>query len=155
MVEVRVTDIPVSDSELSYVVISAIKDGGWLFVRHRTRGGYEMPAGHPEAGEESVTAAVRELMEETGALTFTIEPVCYYSVTVNGLRKYGRLFYAVIESAGEVTDTEEIAGVTIFRRRPSKLSLPEVMTFLHSKAVEYRRKRDRRGADRIDLSKDA
>ncbi len=55
---------------VSYVVIAARHKGGWLFVRHRRRGGYELPAGHPDAAEDTVEAAVRELTEETGAMGF-------------------------------------------------------------------------------------
>lgn len=42
---------------------------------------YEVPGGHREAGEDILTAAKRELREETGATDFTIQPVCVYSVT--------------------------------------------------------------------------
>ena len=34
--------------------------------------GLRTPAGHPDEGEDSVEAAVRELMEETGALDFAL-----------------------------------------------------------------------------------
>ncbi|MGE5348585.1 MAG: NUDIX domain-containing protein [Actinomycetota bacterium] len=115
---------------LSYVVIAARHKEGWLFVRHRRRGGYEMPAGHPGDGEGSVEAAVRELGEETGALDFILEPVTYYSVDGGRGKQYGRLFYAEIDTLGELTDTDEIEGVKVYRRLPRNLSLPEVMSFL-------------------------
>lgn len=123
--------------QLSYVVIAARYDGGWIFVRHRRRGGYEMPAGHPGEGEESVEAAVRELTEETGAEDFVIEPVTCYSVDNGTDIQYGRLFYAEVETLGEFSDTDEIEGVKVFRRLPRKLSLPEVMTFLFRVASRH------------------
>jgi 8-oxo-dGTP diphosphatase len=123
--------------QLSYVVIAARHNGGWLFVRHRRRGGYEMPAGHPGEGEGSVEAAVRELTEETGAVGFVMEPVTYYSVDSGTSKQYGRLFYAEVETLAEISDTDEIEGVKVFRRLPRKLSLPEVMTFLFRIARQY------------------
>lgn len=123
--------------KVSYVVIAARHKGGWLFVKHRRRGGYELPAGHPEPGETAVEAAVRELTEETGACGFVMEPVTYYSVDSGRGRQFGRLFYAEVEQFGDIGDTAEIEAVKIFRRLPGKLSLPEVMTFLYRKAVEH------------------
>lgn len=123
--------------KVTYVVIAARHNGGWLFVRHRRRGGYELPAGHPDDGEESLAAAVRELTEETGAKEFIMEPVTYYSVDAGQGRQYGRLFYAEVDTLGELTDTDEIEGVRIFRQIPRKLSLPEVMSFLFRLARQH------------------
>lgn len=123
--------------KVTYVVVAARHMDGWLFVRHRRRGGYELPAGHPDDGEESLAAAVRELTEETGAMDFIMEPVTYYSVDAGQGKEYGRLFYAEVESLGKLTDKEEIEGVRIFRRIPRKLSLPEVMSFLFRVARQH------------------
>ena len=122
---------------LTYVVIAARHKGGWLFVRHRRRGGWELPAGHPDEGEGGIEAAVRELTEETGALDFVIEPVSYYSVDAGHGKQYGRLFLAEVETLGKLTDTDEIEGIRVFRRRPRKLSLPEVMAFLYTVARRH------------------
>ena len=139
MVTVELLDGGKEPSVVSYVVIAARYNGGWLFVRHRRRGGYELPAGHPERGEDTVAAAVRELTEETGATDFVIEPVTYYSVDVGQGRQYGRLFFAEVERLGVITDISEIEGVKTFRRIPRNLSLPEVMSSLFSRAAEYLR----------------
>jgi 8-oxo-dGTP diphosphatase len=124
-------------ARLSYVVIAARHDGGWLFVRHRRRGGWEMAAGHPDEGEESIEAAVRELTEETGALDFMMEPVTYYSVDAGNGKQFGRLFLAEVQTLGELTDKDEIEGVRVFRRRPRSMSLPEVMSFLYAVAKRH------------------
>lgn len=124
-------------ARLSYVVIAARHDGGWLFVRHRRRGGWEMAAGHPDEGEESIEAAVRELTEETGALDFIMEPVTYYSVDAGNGKQFGRLFLAEVRTLGERSDKDEIEGVRVFRRRPRNMSLPEVMSFLYGVARRY------------------
>ena len=124
-------------SVLSYVVIAARYDDGWLFVRHRRRGGYELPAGHPDPGENSVRAAARELAEETGAIDFVMEPLSYYYVETGEGKQYGRLFLAEVEKLGDISDTAEIEGVRVFRRPPRRLSLPEVMTFLFTTARDH------------------
>jgi len=137
MVTIKLIKSPDVPSPVTYVVIAVRYDGGWLFVRHRKRGGYELPAGHPDEGEDSVEAAVRELMEETGALDFTMEPVTYYYVDTGSGKKYGRLFLAWVDTLGEITDKKEIEGVKVFRRLPRDLSLSEVMTFLYRTAAGY------------------
>jgi 8-oxo-dGTP diphosphatase len=137
MPEIEVSVYDREPDELMYVVIAARHDSGWLFVRHRMRGGYEMPAGHPEKGETSIEAAVRELTEETGARDFIMEPVTYYYVSSGTEKQYGRLFLAEVETLGELTDKNEIESVKVFRRLPRKLSLPEVMTFLYRTARDY------------------
>lgn len=123
--------------DVSYVVIATRYEGGWLFVKHRRRGGWEMPAGHRKPGEDTVVAAVRELTEETGATEFIMEPVSYYSVDTGDGRQYGRLFCAVVERMGAHTDTDEIEEVRIFRRLPRNLSLQEVMSFLYKVARQH------------------
>lgn len=79
MVEVKFYD-NVADELLKFAVIIARTDGKWVFCKHRERDTYEVPGGHREAGEDILTAAKRELREETGATEFTIQPVCVYSV---------------------------------------------------------------------------
>jgi len=138
MVKVELVIAGVDPLMVSYVVIAARHDGGWLFVRHRRRGGYELPAGHPDPGEDTVEAAVRELTEETGATDFVMEPVTYYSVDAGNGEQYGRLFYAEVETLGTISDSAEIEGVKIFRRLPGDLSLPEVMTALFKAAQQHR-----------------
>jgi len=130
MVKVELAEGNGDKLKLSYVVIAVSYNGGWLFVKHRRRGGWELAAGHPEPGEGSIEAAVRELMEETGAIDYIMEPVTYYSVDTGQGKQYGRLFLAEVETIGKFTDTAEIEGVKVFRRLPRNISLPEVMSFL-------------------------
>ena len=61
--------------KVTYVVVAARHRGGWLFVRHRRRGGYELPAGHPDDGEESLAAAVSGLPAEKGGTDYILEHV--------------------------------------------------------------------------------
>ena len=70
----------VPDHLLKFAVIIAKFQGKWVFCKHRQRDTYELPGGHREAGESILDAAKRELQEETGALDFSLVPVCAYSV---------------------------------------------------------------------------
>lgn len=79
MVEVKFYD-DVEDELLKFAVIISKTDGKWVFCKHRERNTYEIPGGHRESGEDILTTAKRELREETGAVDFTIQPVCVYSV---------------------------------------------------------------------------
>ena len=95
----------VEDELLKFAVIISKTDGKWVFCKHRERDTYEVPGGHREMGETIFEAAERELREETGAIDFSISPICVYSVkgktTVNEKsddESFGMLFYANIVS---------------------------------------------------------
>lgn len=70
----------VDDELLKFAVIISKTNGKWVFCKHRERDTYEVPGGHRESGEDILDTAKRELREETGAVDFTIKPVCVYSV---------------------------------------------------------------------------
>lgn len=70
----------VQDDLLEFAVIISKTNGKWVFCKHKQRDTYEVPGGHREKGETIFETARRELMEETGAVDFTINPVCVYSV---------------------------------------------------------------------------
>ena len=105
MLEVKFYD-QVDDSVLKFAVIIAKTNGQWVFCKHRERDTYEIPGGHREPGEDILTTARRELREETGAVDFTIRPICAYSVRTVQEGKieesYGMLYMADIFSFEEI-----------------------------------------------------
>lgn len=108
MLEVKFYD-NADDGLLKFAVIISKSNGKWVFCKHKERNTYEIPGGHREAGESILDAAKRELKEETGAVDFTIKPVCAYSVRgktrVNENaddETFGMLFVADIFSHEEI-----------------------------------------------------
>lgn len=64
------------DSLLKFAVIIARTEGKYVFCKHKSRDTLEVPGGHREPGEVIGETAKRELYEETGAVDYSIEPVC-------------------------------------------------------------------------------
>lgn len=89
----------VDDSLLKFAVIVAKSNGKWVFCKHKKRTTLEIPGGHREAGETVDAAAARELKEETGAVEFSIRPVCVYSVLRDDAEEsFGGLYAAEIST---------------------------------------------------------
>lgn len=99
MIKVKFYDT-VDDALLKFAVIITKADGKWIFCKHRERDTYEIPGGHREEGETIDDTAKRELYEETGAIRFTTEPVCVYSVVREDegeeTESFGMLYFAEV-----------------------------------------------------------
>lgn len=121
----------VPDSDLSYVIIGARYREQWLFVRHRERQTWEMPAGHIEAREDPDRAAERELYEETGATQAELRPLADYEVSFEGKQAFGRLYLAEVKQLGTLPQ-HEIAERKLCRELPQQLTYPEVQHALFS-----------------------
>ena len=132
MTSVRFYD-QVEDQKLRFAEIVTRTDGHWVFCRHRERSTLEVPGGHREPGEEILAAAKRELYEETGAVDFSMEPVCVYSVTApwnfDGQETFGMLYYADVKSfEGELHS--EIGQIVIQDELPEAWTYPEIQPLL-------------------------
>lgn len=125
------------DALLKFAVIIAKHKGKWVFCKHKERDTYEVPGGHRENGESILETAKRELAEETGALHFSISPVCVYSVTgknrVNqsGEETFGMLYFAEIDSFSDHLESE-MEAVHLFDALPTAWTYPLIQPLLIS-----------------------
>lgn len=134
----------VDDALLRFAVIISKSEGKWVFCKHKERETYEVPGGHREENEAISDTAKRELIEETGAVDFSIEPVCAYSVigrtraNESGEEACGMLYYADIKTFGKELHSEMEKAV-LFDELPMELTYPFIQPLL---IKEYlRRKR--------------
>ena len=125
------------EAELTYSVISAKFKKKWIFVRHHERSTFEIAGGHIEKGESSDEAARRELMEETGAVEYSIDCVATYSVKIDGFTGYGRLYLANVIEMGPIPDISEIAEIKLLDHLPEKLTHPDIQPHLFRRTLEY------------------
>ena len=110
--------------DIRFVSIFAKHKGQWVLAFHKKRQKWECPGGHVEEGEEALTAAKRELFEETGAINFIITPLWDYCHVNNG-----RVYFADIETFGQLPDLD-MERIGFFNE------LPENVTYNRSKMNE-------------------
>lgn len=142
MIEVNFYEQPeIEDNLLSFAVIIARTAGRWVFCKHRERDTYEVPGGHREKGESILETARRELQEETGAIDFTLKPVCVYSVkgktsinTRDEDESFGMLFVADIFSFEKELHSE-IEKIIISDELVSNWTYPAIQPKLLAEAV--------------------
>jgi len=120
-------------------VIIAKSGGKYVFCKHRDRETWEVPGGHREAGESIIDTAKRELYEETGALDFSIEPICVYSVIRPAYperqESFGMVFYADIKSF-ETELHSEIERIEMTDTLPDRWTYPLIQPKLLQFAKE-------------------
>lgn len=125
----------IEDSLLKFAVIVAKSEGKWVFCKHKDRETFEIPGGHREKQESILQAAKRELMEETGAIDFSIKPICVYSVTgknrVNdsGNETFGMLYYADVQRFKPELESE-IEKIELLDELPRAWTYPQIQPLL-------------------------
>lgn len=129
----------------TYVIVGARYRDKWIFVYHNRRANWGMPAGHVESGETPEVTAERELVEETGAVRYIIEPVATYTVIRDGAAGSGRLYYAIVSELGEIIDTEEIGRIQLADSLPGDVAFPGVHSLLFEYLERYHNRRSGRG----------
>ena len=125
-----------NNDTLKFVVIIAKYKGKFIFGKHKERDTWELSGGHIEKGEIAINAAKRELMEETGAKKFEIEPVCIYGVDNGEGEDLSALFYCEVTELGEIPPYE-IEQIKLFDEFPKKLTYPFICKSLLRKYREY------------------
>ena len=129
----------VDERLLKFAVIVAKSRGKWVFCKHKERDTYEFPGGHREMGESIDETARRELYEETGAIDYTIKPVCVYSVIdlekSGRVETFGKLYFAdIINFESELYS--EIERVELFENLPLKWTYPQIQPLLLKKVIK-------------------
>lgn len=120
----------VEDHFLKYAVICARFKKQWIFVRHKERNSWELPGGRREKEENIDYTARRELYEETGARSFTINAICDYAVSYSeDIISYGRVYYSDIDELGILPDLE-IKEVGFFDELPQDLAYEEIQPLI-------------------------
>ena len=123
------------DKLLEFAVIISKSHGKWVFCKHKERDTYEVPGGHREEKETILEAAKRELIEETGAIDFSIQKICVYSVTgktrVNesGEESFGMLYYADIKEFDKEIHSE-IEKIVLLDELPTEWTYPLIQPLL-------------------------
>ncbi len=130
------------DKLLKFAVIIARSNGKWVFCKHKKRDTLECPGGHREENEAIDDTAKRELVEETGAIKFSIHPLCVYSVVgknrINetGEETFGKLYYAEIDSFEDELHSE-IEKIVLLDSLPTNWTYPLIQPLL---VKEYQRR---------------
>lgn len=123
--------------EYKFVVILSHMDGKYLLSRHKARMTWETQGGHIEPGETPLEAAKRELWEESGALEYTIEPLCDYWAADDSGSATGAVFRAEITKLGLLPESE-MAEVRLFEALPENLTYPHIASVLFAyEAKQY------------------
>lgn len=139
------TDEEIPDKKLQFAVIVATYKEKMVFVKHKKRNTYEIPGGKRNGYNEKIEeCAKRELEEETGAITFNIEPISTYAIRKNregSSEYYGKLFYADITELGNLPDTE-IGEVLLTDKTPENLTYPHIQPNILNKINDYRKSKN-------------
>lgn len=141
MLETKFYD-KVEDSLLKFAVIISRSNGKWVFCKHKERDTYEVPGGHRETGEPILETAKRELIEETGAVHFTLTPICVYSVigktnlNQSGEESFGLLCFAEITEFSGKLDSE-MEQVLLLDELPTNWTYPLIQPKLTEKYLQW------------------
>ena len=151
-IELQDTEWPFTGTDHDREIVRAIvvdEQGNYYFMRAERDDDFgkatiiETAGGGVECGEDLLEAIKRELQEETGAIDFTIKPICVYSVTgktrvnISGEETYGMLYFAEIKCFDRELHSE-IEKVELFHELPTEWTYPLIQPLL---IEEYKRRK--------------
>ena len=123
----------IDESLYTRVVCVSKYKGKWVYCRQKNKETWEIPGGHIEDGEDWLTAAKREMYEETGAINLDVEPIAVYSISKPGL-----LCYAEIKELEDIPEEFEIKEIGFFDEEPENLTYPDTHKMLFKKVKEVK-----------------
>ncbi|MFC4321649.1 RNA deprotection pyrophosphohydrolase [Litchfieldia salsa] len=109
-------------------VICRYKDQ-WLLTKHKERG-LEFPGGKVELGEKAKDAAVREVMEETGAEVKELIYLGQYKVLGRGKTIVKNIYFAEICSLTNQTSYFETYGPILMQDLPESIKTNNEYSFI-------------------------
>lgn len=124
-------------NDQKFVVVLSHMNGKYLLSRHKERTTWETQGGHIEPGETPLEAAKRELWEESGAVEYTIEPLCDYWASDDIGWATGVVFRAEITKLQNIPEGSEMAEVKLFEVLPEEFTYTYISTvlFAHEKEL--------------------
>lgn len=101
----------------------------WLLTQHRTRG-LEFPGGKVEVGESAEDAALREVMEETGAIIKDLKYVAQYFVMGKNGHVIKNVYFAEIERLETQPTYYETDGPQLIDKIPDNVKQNKLYSFM-------------------------
>jgi|GEM_PF-320786 len=133
--------------DYKFVITFAIYNGKWILCKHKERNTWETSGGHIKQGESPISAARRELYEETGSIKFDIEVICDYWAcdepheTKNVGWSNGVVFLATVDTLGELPESE-MEKINLFDEMPPNLTYPDITKTLFPLALQKIHQKD-------------
>lgn len=119
---------PFSDEPWHVWVICRYEDK-WLLTQHSERG-LEFPGGKVELGESADDAAIREVMEETGAIVDNLHYLGQYTVDGKSATIVKNVYFAEIAKLVQKATYYETEGPVLLKKIPEGVKTNKAFSFI-------------------------